>query len=285
MEQLKVGDKVKILWEKTVYVATNHYNRNGVIVGEELKIDVSSGKAIKLYVVGGIFPDDEKYTLHFEKEQLVKIPDKTYRLGRPYFIDETPETTKPLEPRDFTEDIVTYRFKEMIERSKKIARLLDDSKITFHKSLFEDMEENVIRKTLPTKVVFDVNKRKTTLLFGDKPYKRKVSGIAHESDTFDTASGFFIQLAKNILKDKWKDKFKMWEYIAKNDFNIVKTMIFNFVLTHLKEELGMSFRQLDKLSEWKLDKPLTFEINGIKHTIEVEHKLNHVKEIEKTKEK
>lgn len=272
MEQLKVGDKVKILWEKTDYVGTDIYNRNGVIVGEELKIDVSSGKAIKLYVVGGILND--KNTLTFTKEELVKIPDKTYRLGRPYFVDEMPETTKPLEPRDFTEDIAKYRFQEMLERSKIIARLLDDSKITFHKSLFEDMEENVIRKTLPTKVVFDINKRKTTLLFGDKPYKHKVSGIAHESDDFDTASGFFIQLAKHILKDKWQDKMKMWEYLSKGDFNIVKTMIFNFVLTHLKEELGMSFRQLDKLSSWDFKKPLTFEINGIKHTIEVEHKVD-----------
>ena len=277
MEQLKIGDKVKILWEKTDYVATNHYNRNGLIVGEELKLDVSSGKAIKLYVVGGIHPDDEKYALYFTKEELVKIPDKTYRLGRPYFVDETPETTKPLEPRDFTEDIATYRFKEMIERSKNIARLLDDSKITFNRGLLENMEEKVIRKTLPTKVVFDKNKRKTTLLFGDKPYKRKVSGIAHESDTFDTASGFFIQLAKNILKDKWKDKFKLWEYLSNNDFEMVKIFIFAFVLTHLKEELCMSFRQLDKLSKWNFDKPLTFEINGIKHTIEVEHKLDPIK--------
>lgn len=240
MEQLKIGDKVKILWEKTDYVLTNHYNRNGVIVGEELKIDVSSGKAIKLYVVGDILHDDERYTLYFTKDELVKIPDKTWRLGRPYFVDEMPE--------------ITEKFKPMY--------------------ISKVMKKTALENTLPTKVVFDINKRKTTLLFGDKPYKHKVSGIAHESDDFDTSSGFFIQLAKNILKNKWKDKLKMWEYLSKGDFNIVKTMIFNFVLAHLKEELGMSFRQLDKLSEWNFKKPLTFEINGIKHTIEVEHKVD-----------
>lgn len=255
MEQLKIGDKVKILWEKTNYMVGLSYKRHGVIVGKIRYFDIVK------YEVGNFNEEHMSYTLLFKENELVKIP----------------EITKKLEPKWTYDDLTEYRFKEMIERSKNIARLLDDSKITFHKGLLENMEENVIRKTLPTKVVFDKNKRKTTLLFGDKPYKHKVSGIAHESDTFDTASGFFIQLAKNILKDKWKDKLKMWEYIAKNDFNIVKTMIFNFVLTHLKEELGMSFRQLDKLSEWNFDKPLTFEINGIKHTIEVEHKLDTIK--------
>lgn len=267
MEQLKIGDKVKILWEKTNYVATNLYNRNGVILGVRLNLDVSSGKVYKLYSVGDIISDDEKYTLYFTKEELVKVP----------------EITKKLEPKLNYDGLITYH--EGLRNRGKIMEGLYGSKFTFFEGILVDMEKTILDNTLPTKVVFDKNKRKTTLLFGDKPYKHKVSGIAHDSDTFDTSSGFFIQLAKNILKDKWKDKLKMWEYIAKNDFNIVKTMIFNFVLTHLKEELGMSFRQLDKLSEWNFDKPLTFEINGIKHTIEVEHKLNHVKEIEKTKEK
>lgn len=70
---------------------------------------------------------------------------------------------------------------------------------------------------------------------------------------------------------------KLWEYLLNNDFETVKMMIFNFVLTHLKEELGMSFRQLNKLSAWDFKTPLTFEIKGIKHTIEVEHKLKKKK--------
>ena len=53
-------------------------------------------------------------------------------------------------------------------------------------------------------------------------------------------------------------------------FETVKMMMFNFVFTHLKEQLGMSFRQLDKVYNWDFTKPITFEIKGIKHTIEVE---------------
>lgn len=162
------------------------------------------------------------------------------------------------------------------------------NKIVIHESirdLIKGMNETIVYYTLPKKVVFDINKRKTTLLFGDKPYEHVVSGIAHESDEFETASGFFIQLAKHILKDKWQDKMKLWEYLSNNDFETVKMMMFNFVFTHLKEQLGMSFRQLDKVYNWDFTKPITFEIKGIKHTIEVEHKFNHVKEGEKIKEK
>lgn len=241
MEQLKVGDKVKILWEETDYVETDIFNENGVIVG----------KKNGFYFVGDIISPNEKYpnekyALSFTKEQLVKIPEITERLA----------------PLFFGQEISKYA-------------------LHIHGHSLGNIEETVLRYTLPTKVVFDINKRKTTLLFGDKPYEHKVSGIAHKSDTFDTASGFFIQLAKHILKDKWQDKLKMWDYLSNSDFNTVKMMIFNFVLTHLKEELGMSFRQLDKLTKWTFKKPLTFEINGIKHTIEVEHKFDLTKNKEK----
>lgn len=257
MERLKVGDNVEILWERTNYMTTNSYKRHGVIVGKKTDIDVISGERIMKYEVGNFNEGRMSYTLSFKENELVKIT----------------EITKPFEPKWLYDDITKYALEGLF-----------GSKITFHKSILGNMDKTILDYTLPTKVVFDINKRKTTLLFGDKPYEHVVSGIAHTSDTFDTASGFFIQLAKHILKDKWRDKIKLWEYLSNNDFETVKMIIFNFVLTHLKEELGMSFRQLDKLTHWDFNKPITFEIKGIKHTIEVEHKLNRVKEVKKIKE-
>lgn len=243
MEQLKVGDKVKILWEETYYLEKVSYQENGVIVGKETRYH-GNGTPFEAYVVGGFDTSNEKNVLHFWNHELVKIPE------------------------------ITKKFEPMYKDMKKYA-------LHIQGQWLGNIEETVLRYTLPTKVVFDINKRKTTLLFGDKPYEHKVSGIAHKSDTFDTASGFFIQLAKHILRDKWQDKMKMWDYLSNSDFNTVKMMIFNFVLTHLKEELGMSFRQLDKLSKWNFKAPLMFEIGGIKHTIEVEHKFD----LKKNKEK
>lgn len=268
MEQLKIGDKVKILWEITRYSGTHIYKRSGVIIDIN-SIHDDNGKSIfDVYEVGDILYPNEKYTLNFTKDELVKIP----------------EITEPLEKRDFAQDIAKYALQTMLNRKIKVHANLKDwlgnmEKYALHiqGQWLGNMEETVLRYTLPTKVVFDINKRKTTLLFGDKPYEHKVSGIAHKSDTFDTASGFFIQLAKHILRDKWQDKMKIWDYLSNSDFNTVKMMIFNFVLTHLKEELGMSFRQLDKLSKWNFKVPLTFEIKGIKHTIEVEHKFDLTK--------
>ncbi|MFA5719472.1 MAG: hypothetical protein WC939_00270 [Acholeplasmataceae bacterium] len=257
MERLKVGDSVEIFWERTDYIVDFSYKRHGVIVGKKPGFDVISGKFIVKYEVGNFNEENMSYTLSFKENELVKIP----------------ETTKRLEPKWIYDDVRRYQ----------LEGLFNSSKITFHKSILGNMHKTILDYTLPTKVVFDINKRKTTLLFGDKPYEHVVSGIAHKSDTFDTASGFFIQLAKHILKDKWKDKIKLWEYLSNNDFETVKMMIFNFVLTHLKEEFDMSFRQLDKLTHWDFKKPIKFEIKGIKHTIEVEHKFNRVKEVKKTK--
>ena len=59
---------------------------------------------------------------------------------------------------------------------------------------------------------------------------------------------------------------KLWDYLSNNDFETVKMMICMFVFTHLNEQLGMSFRQLDKLYNWDFTNPITFEIKGIKHT-------------------
>ena len=245
MERLNIGDIVEILWERTNYIVNSSYKRYGVIVGKYTGIDVISGERIVKYEVGNFNEKNMSYTLSFKENELVKIT----------------EITKKIESIRI-EDVMKHAFE----------------------SVLGNIDKTILDYTLPTKVVFDINKRKTTLLFGDKPYKRKVSGIAHASDTFDTASGLFIQLAKHILKDKWRDKIKLWEYLSNNDFETVKMMIFNFVLTHLKEELVMSFRQLDKLTHWDFKKPITFEIKGIKHTIEVEHKFNRVKEVKKTKE-
>lgn len=69
----KIGEKVKINWEKTPYVRTSSYNDYGVVV------DIIQPKGEYVYKLSRIHKGDDKYSLHFRVEFLdkyVKESDK-----------------------------------------------------------------------------------------------------------------------------------------------------------------------------------------------------------------
>ena len=120
---------------------------------------------------------------------------------------------------------------------------------------------------LPTKVVFNEAKGKTTLLFGNAPYEVVTSVVSH-GDKFEEFIGFMVSMVKHLY-DNHKQLFNL-VYGIGDDYYL--TGYFRGLVDNKLLEYGMSVSQVTKLSIWCFDKPLTFNINGVEHTIEVEYK-------------
>jgi hypothetical protein len=122
---------------------------------------------------------------------------------------------------------------------------------------------------LPTKIVFNRKKGRTTLLFGEAPYAdgcvftSQTSG----SDRFDFERGFSIAYYKFINSNLSKDELQKR---IENNYNLKH--YFQIILVEFLLNKGMSYRQIEKFGKLEAQKSVTFNIKGIEHKIEVEVK-------------
>ena len=124
---------------------------------------------------------------------------------------------------------------------------------------------------LPTKVIFNEAKGKTTLLFGKAPYEVTTSQISND-DVFNYSLGFKIALLKKLYNNSTQLIKHMYSiYDMEQSKELREEYLWGLITSKLLDN-GMSTHQIYKLYYGIFNKSLTFNINGIEHTIEVEYK-------------
>lgn len=123
---------------------------------------------------------------------------------------------------------------------------------------------------IPSKIVFDEKLGRTTLLFGEKPYKSVVNAKAKTLSKFNFALGVKIALLKYFYNDS--EVKEMFDLVYNN---FKKDKIEPYFDKLLKEKLHfLSEYQYNKLFSTKLlDGEIILDIKGYgRHTIEIERK-------------
>lgn len=145
-----------------------------------------------------------------------------------------------------------WLFKEECEVVEEDCEFVGDSNVSF----------------LPSKVIFNKKKGKTTLLFGEAPYQVYTS-VASHGDKFGFLTGFYVTLLKRLYNDadrKIKLAYDLYEDERQRDI-----FIEGLLFAELQKN-GMSNNQFKKFMFWEFYEPLKFVINGVEHVIEVEYK-------------
>lgn len=127
-----------------------------------------------------------------------------------------------------------------------------------------------LKNYLPSKVIFVIEKGRTTLLFGDKPnYEVYRSEVTH-GDTFDKEYGFWIALTKKLLNGVYEDKKELWNFLYDDDYqqHIDKMQYESTII--LKDKAKLSLNQIRKLYSWTFRNPIKFVVGSEEHTIDVE---------------
>lgn len=171
----------------------------------------------------------------------------------------------------------SYKNKDTEEQKERLRKLYDkihfgnqykEEDITVSE-MFSSQQKQV--SFLPTKVIFNPKKGKTTLLFGEAPYEVYTS-VASHGDEFNLTTGFYVTLLKRLYNDadrKIKLAYDFDLYYDERERNVfLEGLIFAELQKH-----GMSNHQFGKLVfNGLFANEIKFVINGVEHIMEIEHK-------------